>query len=417
MVNATGSLFKMIIRRTPPRYPRRGPSCLLVMFVLFGIAVGMFVITRAEEVRDTIIPTATPEPTRSATEHALLADLNERDREFEEAVEHYETAISLDATKPEFYIRLINLLVQIDEPERALVIAEQATVLAPDNDQVWTAIAAAYIANGNRLGDMGDTVGANLQFAQAVQSGNRATDLNPNNATARAYVAGGLVFQNDPERYERAQEEADFAVALEPNNPVARYYLATVLTNQGFYIAAREQYLDGLQADPAFVDLHLGLGYNYFGTGSIPEAILSFDSALAIDPDNADAFDGLAHMYLQLGEDVLAEENASKSVELNPNVARSHGRLGEAYFRRSNYPEAIAELEQAVALYGSPSVLNARFFNMLATAYYFTDPELCDQAVPLFEQVLTLPIAETLLEESALEGLSLCRRATLGSSP
>jgi tetratricopeptide (TPR) repeat protein len=388
-----------------------------VLFVIFGVTVSIFVITRADEVRETIIPTRTPEPTRSATEHALLADLSERDKEFEEAVEHYETAVRLDSTKPEFYIRLINLLVRLGEPERALEVAEQATVLAPDNGAVWTAVAAANLANGERLSDLGDKVGADLQFAQAVQAADRATNIDSENGTAYAYIAGGLVLQEDPEKYERAQEAADLAVAMEPDNPIARYYLATVLTNRGFYIAAREQYLEGIESDISLVDLHLGLAYNYFGTGSIPEAILSFESALVQDPENAAAYDGLAYMYLQLGEDVLAEENAARSVELNPNVARSHGRLGETYFRRSNYPEAIKELDIAVELYGSPTVLNARFFNMLATAYYFTDPALCAEAMPLFEQVLALPIANTLLEESALEGIGLCRRAELESSP
>lgn len=390
---------------------------MLVLFVLFGISVGLFVITRADEVRQTIIPTPTPEPTRSATEHALLADLSERDREFEEAVAHYETAIRLDATKPEFYIRLINLLVKIGQPEKALEAAEQVTVLAPDDDAVWTAEASAYLANGERLSDLGDGVGADLQFAQAVQAADRAVDLNAENATAYAYKAGGLVLQGNPEKYERALEAAEFATALEPDNPVARYYMATVLTNQGYYTAAREQYLAGIQADPDYVDLHLGLAYNYFGTGNIPEAILSFESALSVDPENAYAYDGLAYMYLQLGEDVLAEENAAKAVELDPNIARAHGRLGEAHFRRSNYPEAITELETAVKLYGAPTVLNARFFNMLAMSYYFTDPSLCPQATPLFEQVLDLPVEGTLLADSAREGIELCRRAVLDTAP
>ena len=53
----------MIIERKDPPYPRRGPSCLLVIFIGVGIFLGIFVIQNAEEVRDVIIPTATPEPT------------------------------------------------------------------------------------------------------------------------------------------------------------------------------------------------------------------------------------------------------------------------------------------------------------------------------------------------------------------
>ncbi|RMG98960.1 MAG: tetratricopeptide repeat protein [Chloroflexi bacterium] len=407
----------MIIKRTPPRPRRRGPSCLFVLFILFGVVAGAMVIANAEEVREAIIPTPTPEPTRSAAEYALLADLSEKDGEYEEAIQYYEEALRLDATKPEIFIRLINLLVQENQPERALEVAEQVTILAPDNDAVWTAVAAAYLANGDRLASLGDVTGANLQYAQASQAANKAIEINPENATAYAYAAAGLVLQEDPNKYERAQELASFAVALEPDNPIARLYMGIVLTYQGFYTAAREQFQLGIQSDPSLADLHIQLAYNYFGTGSVPDAILSFEQAIAVDPDNAIAYDGLAYMYLQLGEDALAIENATEAVKLDPGLARAHGRLGEAYFRQSNYPNAIAELEKAVELYGEATDLNARFFNMLATAYIRSDLNLCPKAVPLFEKVLEVASANPLLEQSAREGLEECRRAVFETEP
>src|SRR5690606_30087123 len=113
------SRLLMIIERKDPPYPRRGPSCLLVIFIGVGIFLGIFVIQNAEEVRDVIIPTATPAPTRSATEFALLADIAERDGELAEAADYYAEAVRLDATKPEIYIRYINLLIKIGRAEDA----------------------------------------------------------------------------------------------------------------------------------------------------------------------------------------------------------------------------------------------------------------------------------------------------------
>ena len=75
----------MIIERKDPPYPRRGPSCLLVIFIMVGIGLGIFVIQNADEVREVIVPTPTPAPTRSATEVALLADIAEREDALEEA--------------------------------------------------------------------------------------------------------------------------------------------------------------------------------------------------------------------------------------------------------------------------------------------------------------------------------------------
>jgi tetratricopeptide (TPR) repeat protein len=406
----------MIIHRKPPRYPRRGPSCLLVLFVTFGIAVSLYVIQNAEDVRSAIIPTPTQEPTRSATELAVLAEMSRRDGANVEAIEFYNQAVQLDPTNVEFYIREIDLLVKEHESQKAVERAEQATILDPENDAVWTAAAAAYLAEGNRLGDLGDQNAANLQYANAAQAARKAISINPNNATANAYAAGGLILQGDPEKYEQAQVFADDAVRIEPENPIARYYMATVFTYQGRYDEALEQYQLGLEADPNDPNLHIGLAYNYYGTGSISDALLSFEEAIAVDPDNAEAYDGRAYMYLQLGDAPVAEQNALESVRLNPNVARAQGRLGEAYFQQNNYQEAIAALEAAVEMYGRATDLNARFFNMLASAYIRYDLNSCPAAVPLFEQVLDATTNELLLG-SANEGLLECRRGSLGTAP
>ncbi len=406
----------MIIERKPPRHPRRGPSCLLVIFVFFGIAVSLYVIQNAEEVREAIVPTPTKEPTRSATEYAVLGELSKNDGEYEEAIAAYEQALGSDPSNVEFYIRLVDLLVQEGYAERAVERAEQATIIAPDSADVWTAAAAAYLAEGDRLGDLGQTSAAALQYASAAQSARKAINIDPNNSTAHAYAAGGLVLQGDPDQYEQAQLFADDAVRLDPDNPIARLYMATVFTYQGLYPSALEQYQLGLQADPDNPDLYIGLAYNYFGTSSIPDALLTFEDAIGVDSDNAEAYDGRAYMYLQLGDAPLAQENALESVRLNPDVARAQGRLGEAYFQQNNYALAIDALTKAVEMYGSANELNARFFNMLATAFIRRDMNECPQAVPLFEQVLDSS-TNPLLVESANDGLLECRRATLGTAP
>ena len=109
----------------------------------------------------------------------------------------------------------------------------------------------------------------------------------------------------------------DVATVIDPDNPLARLYLGVVLTNQGFYIAAREQLQIGLQSEE-LPQLFYELGYNFFGDGNVSEAILSFQEAVDRDPNFAPGYDALAHMYLQLGQDNQAEENALQSIALNP---------------------------------------------------------------------------------------------------
>lgn len=406
----------MVINRKPPRYPRRGPSCLLVIFVIFGIAVSLYIVQNAEEVRNVIIPTASPMPTRSATELAILAERSQADGENDEAIAFYDKAILQDPSNIEFYIREIKLLVRQNQPERAVQRAEQATILEPGNDAAWTAAAAAYLADGNRLSARGDPNAANMQYANTAKAARQAISINPENATALAYAAGGTILQGDPEKYEQAQLFADDAVRIDPDNAIARFYMATVFTYQGRYSEALEQYLRGLEVDPNDPDLYIGVAYNYYGTGSIPDALLSFEDAINVDPNNAEAYDGRAYMYLQLGDIPLAEQNALEATRLNPDMARAQGRLGEAYYQQNNYQDAIDALEKAVGLYGRATNLNARFFNMLASAYIRADLNNCPRAVPLFEQVLAATTNE-LLVGAANDGLVECRRASLGTAP
>lgn len=401
----------MVIKNKPPRHPRRGPSCSLILVAIVLITASGYVMANRETVREAIIPTPVPSPSPSATDYAILADLSQQDGAYDQAIDYYSTAIQLDATKPELFIRLIDLLVRQKHPEEALKTAEQVTILAPDNDRAWLAMAAAYIANGDRLINLGDTVSANLEYAKAASAAERALAINET-ALAYAYAAGGIVLQGNADLYEQALLYADDALALEPNNPIARLYMGKVFElQQADYAAAIEQYQLGIESDPTLPDLYIELAFNYYATGDTARAINSFEDATAVDPDSAAAYDGIAFMYLQLGQDALAIENALEAVRLDPQMARAHGRLGLAYFRQFNYPKAIEELEVAVELYGEVTSPNAVFFSTLGLAYIRDSLDNCPQAVPLFQDVLTV---NSLATSDAEEGIEECRRAGIG---
>jgi tetratricopeptide (TPR) repeat protein len=384
----------------------------LVILVIVVFAAGAYIIANADTVRETIILPPTPEPTRSSASYAASAALLERDGELNEAIDAYEQAIRLDGTRVEFYLPLVDLLVAVDRPEEALKWAEQAVILAPENAQVWSVLAGAHFALGERLLDLSKPTDADLAFAESVRAARSSTDLNPSNAEAYAYLAGALS-QLGPEQYARAQEAAEVAMTLEPDNPIVRLHMATILELQGFYPAAIEQYQLAIDQNPNMVELYTGLAYNYYATRDIPTAILTFQDALDIDEANAAAYDGLGWMYFLIGEYPSAEENLIKAVEFDPELVRAHAHLGAALYRNLNYDGAIPELELAVDRYSDVTVANSTYFNMLGLAYYFKGEENCDQAVELFRQVL-----EVIPDEiNAEEGLELCRAAALETTP
>lgn len=400
----------MVIQRRDYRPPRRGPSCLFVLVMLLLILVGGYVITNAEQVRDTLTPDPTPEPTRSAPTYAARAALYERDGDLEQAIASYESAIELDNGKVEYYIPLIRLLVATNQSDVALTWAAQASALDETNDLILSAWAAAFLADGDRLSDIGQPVDGEKAWADAVRQARAATQQNPNNAEAYAIMASALV-REGPEQFDAANEAIQTALALEPDSVLVRRHNATVLEYQGYYDKAIEQYEFALQITPNDADLLISLARNYWATSNIPTAILTFEDAIKVNPNSADAYDGLGYMYFLIGEYPRAEENFIKAVELDPDMVRAHAHLGASRYRQFNYDGesgAIPQLEMAIAGYGEASPETAIYFNMLGLAYYYTTGS-CVQSESLFEQVLTV-LPE---DANALYGMDLCHEAEL----
>lgn len=396
----------MVIQRKPPRHPGSGPSCLVVLLVLAAFGLGMVVVSNADQVRDVIVPTATPEPTRSAAEHATSAALYERDGEYENAVEAYERAIALDSSNINYFMKLIDLLITIGRPEDALRRAEQAMVIASERPEVWVALSSAHLANASRLGETGDPAGADLEYQETINAALQATELNPNLAEGYAYMAEALVALG-PERFDEALENASLAVDLAPESAVTRRAMALVYEMRGLYDNAIQEYLIALDNDPTLVDLRTNLAYLYFFTDRRQQAILALQEVLEMDPTNAAAYDGLAYFYFILGQYPRAEENAYQAVQLDPDMTRARAHLGAAYFQQSKYDTAIEELTAAVSAYDNVSTANATYFNMLGRAYYYQNR--CDEATPYFQRVLSASPDEVAMSQ-AEEGLELCRQ-------
>ena len=378
-------------------------------------AVGIFVYLTAnwQMVTEAVIPTPTPEPTPSADSYALRAQLYTRDGEYSSAIEMLETAIQLDAENPNYYVELINLLTLEGDADDALLWAERVNLLAPDNDEVLTAVSAAYLLNGTRLAETGERGEADLQYQRAIDTSRQATQINPNNEVAYAYLAGSLV-QQSRDNYPQAQDHIDTALAINTENPIVHYYRGIVYETQGYYQNAIESYETAKQLNAAYVDASLALAYNYFYTDNRQRAINVLRDLIDANPNNADAHDALGWMYFLAGQYPEAETYLEEAVVLDPAMIRARAHLGATYFRQFNYDSAVPELEAAIATYDGPTDTNALFYNMLGFAYYRLDSGLCNQAEPLFQQVLEATGPETFNGQNAQIGLDDCRAARLG---
>jgi tetratricopeptide (TPR) repeat protein len=102
-----------------------------------------------------------------------------------------------------------------------------------------------------------------------------------------------------------------------------------------------------------------GIGFlaRYDLTGNLDRAIQSLTEATRLDPGYAQAFAALGSAHWQKaqtkndpGEKQLALESIRKSLQLDPNLAEGHIRLGEIYNKSGQSEEAIQEVQTALRI-------------------------------------------------------------------
>lgn len=167
-------------------------------------------------------------------------------------------------------------------------------------------------------------------WAAAEKAFQRATELNPNYATA--YHWHGL-FLERMSRLEEARALMHQALKLDPISPIINKNAADPFFYSGEYDRAIEQYQKTLELDPEFFPARLFLGFAYEQQGKFADAVAQFNQAKAAD-DRPAAQSALGHAYARTGRVaearlIIEELERAKSYVDPYHVALIHVGLGE----------------------------------------------------------------------------------------
>ena len=121
-----------------------------------------------------------------------------------------------------------------------------------------------------------------------------------------------------------------------------------------------KRYTDPLNARESF-----DAGSRLFKIARYNQAILSFDRAVALDPDFADAYLMRGQSYQQDSKSEEAMRDFTKVTELRPNDPAGWASRAALYLDLYNYGAAIADASQAIAL--DPK--RASVYNLRGVAY------------------------------------------------
>ncbi len=230
--------------------------------------------------------------------HNLLGEVDEKDGQFVDAVNEFETAAHMEPTESHVFDWGSELLIhQTLEP--AIEVFRQGTERYPDSPRMAIGLGMAYYSLG--------------KYDEAVKSLMRAADLNPSDP--RGYPFLSRAYDSSPSQAEEVIERFRRFAELQPKNDQAVYYYAMSLWKGK---RAQDPNLDlseielllkkAIALDPALAEAHLQLANLYADQRKYAESVPEYLLARELNPDLADVHYRLAQAYVRVGEKELAQE-------------------------------------------------------------------------------------------------------------
>jgi Tfp pilus assembly protein PilF len=128
----------------------------------------------------------------------------------------------------------------------------------------------------------------------------------------------------------------------------------------------------------------LNQGTYWMGQGDPTNALASYQEALRLAPEDADAHYNLGLTYARLGDPTQAQEHYRKALELSPAYPEVHNNLGLLLQRQNRLEEAEIEFKEAIRLFPE----YAKAHNNLGS--FYAQQKRLQEAVACYEKSVEL---------------------------
>jgi tetratricopeptide (TPR) repeat protein len=328
-----------------------------------------------------------------------------------QSVEAYKEAIKASPQNPALYIAIARIQVWAGQYEDAKANAENAMLLNPESS-------AAYAVHAWAL----DFLGGEANRAEALNSIQRAIELDDRNALAHAYYAEILIDTGLFENYDLAAEHSRIALSLDPALLEARRARGYVLENVGAdrvnYEQAILEYRSAIEMNPNIPMLHMELGRNLRFLEVYDEAIKEFTLANTLNPPDPEPDLFISRTYATIGDYAKAIQYAEQAVKDRATDPNLRGNWGVMLFRNFLYQQALEQLERAVKGGKSEDGLPIAGMSITdggrAVEYYYTyglalaRTNQCGEALKISQQIKTAVPSDENAVFAADEMIRIC---------
>jgi tetratricopeptide (TPR) repeat protein len=291
---------------------------------------------------------------------------------FAKTVETYEKAAFRTGRKDLFYSKIGDLLIELQNPQKAADFYRKA-LLSAENDIVLWAKLAEVLQNFDR----GNTT-------EIIKCFNRISELEPNNPNLY-YELGHLYLRKDDKF--SAVNSFKRAIDIDHNNAFYHNSLAYALVQLQDYDGAISEYQKAIRLNPdnewtSIVSQALGAIYHQV-RDNMDAAILAYQTAIVLDPNNVDAFVALSEAYQDINDVDNAIECYFNAIKLDPDVPKLYCNLGLLLWEKGCIEESLIAYHKAINLNSKYEIA----FNNLGVVY-LDGAKNPDEALIMFTQAI-----------------------------
>ena len=219
------------------------------------------------------------------------------------SLHHFKIALEADPNHAQYWLSMIDTLIKVGQIDNAKKVLQQGQGMG---------------LKGEKVDQLAKQLGAEVKPVLPHPAGATSTEqmealiglYNQGHFEAVIKQASNLVEQFPQSivlfnllgaanaglrRFDRAIESYNRALQIEPNSADSHYNLANALQEKGDLTAAIASYHRALQFQPDSVEAHNNLGAAYIEKGDLTAAIECYNRALQIKPDAAEAHHNLGN--------------------------------------------------------------------------------------------------------------------------
>lgn len=281
----------------------------------------------------------------------LLGTIYTDKGEINTAIEHFKTALSLDTSFEQAREQLLEAYQTSNRIPEAIELVHQMLNQTPSAD-VYNTLGVMYYRNAS--------------LDKAVESLQKALELHPNHPSAKRNLHQILreqgISATNARKFDQAIRYFQKALQFYPNDPLSHRLMGNCYARNGDLKNTIEQYQKAHQFDPVDREIKENLA-GYWSNYGIQltheqrwgEAIVAYKQALELMPTLTVAGKNLIAALWQQAEAQRTAGNITGAISTYQEILRVegnsvdvHSRLGELYFKKRAYPQAVSAFQSAL---------------------------------------------------------------------